>query len=605
MREMTCAVCGEISNQEEIIDFSKLEESDLGGQPRFTEGYSYESMVQCCPFCGYCNFDISKNVLAANKLLQTDGYQYIISSDDMEKPIANMAAVAYIYECQKSYYISAKAHSYASKMLEDRGETQRALMFKEQEVRLYLLYISSDYFKKNFDIKIYQYLIDALRRLKKFDKAIQFCDIALTKTYTSLQRNIFYLEKSLCMNYISGSHQFSNSNGEYNNFYQILIQGFTAVQSDKVYENTYMKMRSYLEKSVYFPISDGADFIIKIENTNSASMDEMIVELRKTYDRITGVITENQAPVKEIKMYPEIKHTEDIENQVSVLTLHSNEVEKEQQEEIANIKESIRVINSENQELLQSLNLAINEKEALSKEISIIRAENEKLQEELQAAKQSIIQKDVEKAACQEELEEVIKSRRELTADFDSNVYNLQSENEELQEELSILKEKYESDSQTEEEQEKSDIAVETDPIEIYQDTEKESFEEYESEYYPDDIQPNNENNETKEDEEITDEMPEGDFNDLFEESSEIEKEIEYNNQQMGEDEEDMAEFVLDDITEGMILSIAQISGQIDVSEVQGMLLVGYKNAKEALDKIAGDGKLQEISEDVYKFIEV
>ncbi len=595
---MKCAVCEQISEYEELIDFSKLEESDLGGQPKFSDGGSYENMVQCCPVCGYCNFDITKNVLVANKLLQTEGYQYVLHSEDMEKSVAKMVAVAYIYECQNSYFISAKAYSYASKMLELRGEKESSQMFKEQEVRLLLMHISTEYFKKHFDIKIYQYLIDALRRLKKFDKAISFCDVALTKTHSSVQRNIFLLEKSLCMNYISDAHEFSQSNGEFNNFYQILIQGFTGKQNESVYKNTYLNMRSYLEKSVYFPIAEGADFILRVEQTDFAGMDDMIIELTKTYDRVRGIETDIHSEQEE---KAEIKQPKASES-VKILTLSGIEKEQEENAEIEELRKALDAQMLKNQEQERMINIIQSEKEAVLEEMDILythakaeEAQLENLKEEESKLKQTITELEKEKAEIAGNLEETIKSRRELTCEFDMKIYQLESENKELSakiEEMNNLQEVEEIEPleyATEKQNDTTPEFFKSESVE-FESTYEEEMESETEEELPEDFQ-----------EEIEEQTEESE---AFEE--EITEEVaQSNKEETGEDEEDMAEFVLDDITEDMILNIANISGQIDVSEVQGMLLVGYKDAKNALDKISADGKLEEIEEDVYKHIEV
>ncbi len=701
MIEKKCSICGQISEYNETFDFSKMKDADLGGMPKFGEGQSFENMVERCPFCGYCNFDIEKNVLTANKLLQSEGYQYIINSGDMPTAIANMAGVAYIYECQNVLYVSARAHGFASKMLEDIGEGERSQMFKEQEARLLLLHIQTEYFKKHFDIKVYQYLIDALRRLKKFDKAIQFCEVALSKTYASVQRNIFHLEKSLCMNFISEPHEFGDKNGEFNNFYQILIGAFGSKQSVDVYKDLYDKTHAYLEKCVYFPIADGADFIIKIDKAENASMDEMIVKLRATYDEVRGVAKENGendtaknsdiqakaeeavAEKKELNVYPQIK------KQPKILTLQSIEEEKDAVEKYEKLKTAHEALEKENEEVLSALVLAKNECEDLTHSVNILHGEVEKAEEKLKIANEElqnkeaillnknaiILEKDEmlerkeellkasenmlsereiaiadlkkqlvicenqisrlknDDANLQIQLEEEIELLREGNAKSDLDIYKLQQEISSLKIENARLKEDTLAISNSQSKEELSSFSPfeskfeESREVESKEETEEAEDAEYD--FFADDEL--SETEETAITEDLTnEEYEEEDFSEIEfpdeEEISNSRKELEnateedvldgelesdfdgeyneYTNEFMGEDE-DMAEFVLDDITEDMILSIAKISGQIDVSEVQGMLLVGYKNAKFALDKIAGDGKLSETEEDVYKYIEV
>lgn len=626
MREMKCGVCGEISEFEDAIDFLTLEECDLGGQPNLPDGDSYEKMVQCCKVCGYCNFDITENVLTANKLLQTENYQYILSSQDMDKPVANMAAVAYIYEAENDFLVSAKAHSYASKMSEIKGDEDKTLFFKEQEVRLLLMYVSTPEFKKHFDIKIYQYIVDALRRLRKFERAIKFCDVALTKKCSSVQKNIFLLEKSLCVNFISEPHKFTQSNGEFNNFYQILIQGFSGIQNESVYKKTYLNMRAYLEKSVYFPIADGADFIMQVGDTNFAGMDEMILALKNAYDKVRNGDSEKT----EVVEVESVKELTEEEKEAKILTLAGIEQEKESVKKAEELQMFAIKLESENQELLANLNALEAENETLLKEANILYDEAEKAKEELNALREKAEKLENEKAILESELGEMVQSRGEITATYDNNMYAKDKENAELIEEIALLNEllnlqSSESKSQNENEiiEDKSeeiqseiqdytydkiennqDVAItETENAQTESEIEEDNFEDIsESEEFDADDFFESDNLEEKIDEsEEFEEAEEISVPEEFEEAEENEK----NNYKTGEEYEDMAEFVLDELTEEMILNIAQISGQIDVSEVQGMLLVGYKNAKYALDKIAGDGKLQETSEDVYKYIEV
>ncbi len=576
MREMKCGVCGEISEFEDAIDFSKLEECDLGGQPNLSGADSYEKMVQCCKVCGYCNFDITENVLSANKLLQTENYQYILNSKDMDKSVASMAAVAYIYETENDFLVSAKAHSYASKMCELKGDESKTLFFKEQEVRLLLMHVSTPSFKNNFDIKIYQYIIDALRRIRKFDKAIKFCDVALTKPCSAVQKNIFLLEKSLCINFISEPHKFTQQNGEFGNFYQILIQGFSGIQNQSVYKNTYLNMRSYLEKSVYFPIADGADFIMQVEDTNFAGMDEMILALKETYDKVRN----GESKKTETLQVEEIKELTKEEKEAKILTLAGIKEESDAIQKVAELEKLAIELEEQNQQLLVDLQRLEAEKETLLKEADILYDDSEKAKQQLNALRESNEKLESDNATLESELNDTIQSRRELTATYDNSMYAKDKENAQLIEEIAILnellKEQEPKNEIIEEEIQDDTYEIENNQdVAITETEEAEEAEEFEEE-------------ETQQAEE-------------FEENFQAFE----NNDETGEDDEDMAEFVLDELTEEMILNIAQISGQIDVSEVQGMLLVGYKNAKYALDKIAGDGKLQEVSEDVYKYIEV
>ncbi|MFI3128549.1 MAG: hypothetical protein R3Y18_00650 [Bacillota bacterium] len=629
MREMKCGVCGEISEFEDAIDFSKLEECDLGGQPNLSGADSYEKMVQCCKVCGYCNFDITENVLSANKLLQTENYQYILNSQDMDKSVANMAAVAYIYETENDFLISAKAHSYASKMCEQKGDEVQTLFFKEQEVRLLLMHVSTQDFKSNFDIKIYQYIIDALRRLRKFDKAIKFCDVALTKPCSAVQKNILLLEKSLCINFISEPHKFTQTNGEFGNFYQILIQGFSGIQNESVYKNTYLNMRSYLEKSVYFPIADGADFIMQVEETSFAGMDEMILALKQTYDKVRN--GESEKP--EILQVEDIKELTQEEKEAKILTLKGIKEENDAIKKAEELEKLASSLQLENQTLLAKLQEVTAEKETLLKEADILYDEAEKAKEELFSLREKTQKLESDNAILSSELDQTIQSRRELTASFDNSMYAKDCENAKLIDEIAILNELLNEQDEKNEinmedgENTPEEIRNDTYEIENNQDVEitepeetiedekavedagSEETDEFDDFFENDNLEEEIEEQEEEQEEPEEEQEEPEELEEIMqaEEIEEIEEisQAEENNFEKGEEYEDMAEFVLDELTEEMILNIAQISGQIDVSEVQGMLLVGYKNAKYALDKIADDGKLQEISEDVYKYTEV
>lgn len=636
MIELRCSVCGSTGSYNEIFELSKMEERDMGGQPDFSKGGSYESMVQKCPFCGYCAFDITKNILPQNKLLQSEGYKSILDSQDLKPAVRDMVAFAYLCEVCGVKDVSSRAYSFASAMLEQDGDLQGAELFSQQEVKLGLSHISSGNFKDKFDVKTYQYVIDALRRMKKFEKAIQLCDFAMAKTTSPLQKNLFLLEKSLCMNFISAPHKVENTNGEYGNFYPILVQSFACARNDADIISMHKKLRNYLETCVYFPIASGVDFIIRLEEENSPkSMDNLIKSLKNTYDEVLG-----REPEEEVET-PKAEQQKESPKPVQVLTLESlkaeenaKQIKEQQNQEVQELQEKCQTLSDTLDQTYSNLSAERLQKEEYERQTFALQSEMRdvvfKSENEIYALKEKIKQLETELFYEKEEREQLAylqlsesEKQQEYADDSIEEIINdaLEEKIDDIIEEVlendtpqepklaysgekveiiqqgngyvagfsftSMFAEKEECMAETLEEE------CEKETLEIYDEVEKDQSA---AQFFQ------SEKCEEGESQRINDMCADLASSLLGIEDSEETLNVSPNIET--EEEDEMAEFVLDDKTEDMIINIAKISGKIDISEVQGILLVGYKTAKETLDKIALGGRLVQDEEDVYKFIE-
>ena len=57
--DVECAICGDISNQAEVLSTNTNGSSDLDTRPPEMERSNIEYEVQRCPSCGYCSSDLS------------------------------------------------------------------------------------------------------------------------------------------------------------------------------------------------------------------------------------------------------------------------------------------------------------------------------------------------------------------------------------------------------------------------------------------------------------------------------------------------------------------------------------------------------------------
>ena len=182
MKYVKCALCQKESDQLVVVSNMIVGEPDLDMRPAGSMSSSYAA-IQECPFCHYCNYDITqfiqqKYMIALNPLEvwnDDDGIQTIIDNEDEEGPRKFLIlAEQYYQEGEESLAQELLIKAYWSSTKKENKE-----VFLKRAMEIY------ETSKIEDEIKKYLQLADLNRQLGILNKALNFL-----QTAKSLYKNL-------------------------------------------------------------------------------------------------------------------------------------------------------------------------------------------------------------------------------------------------------------------------------------------------------------------------------------------------------------------------------------------------------------------------------
>ncbi len=597
---LKCVICGTVLEKPRPIDWKKSIIENLDGKPFETEDFSIKNGVCRCDKCGFVSFDISKNILKDPTIMGSDAYREIINNKAMPDVVNNYLALGYIYEKQAEHYHSAHAYLSASWLLNTFKMEKEEKIVLEKTAFCQLSYINSDSFKAHPDFDMLLSSVDVLRRVEKYDNSKKLANFAISKTTSPFVREKFLLEISLCDNFISAPHKIKPESRVFDSDLISILSKIKASNGQSATEKLeyYLDLYEFLQTSDFKAINDDVIQIFKegkevanlnndaesdkneeqvlplSEDKNNVLVDEFgnAVQVRKLFTSVSDLKGEQVPNIQEIEN-EEMDESQPCENIEEVEELIEIEEEVMSNEEVFEDKlPEVEEINNQLEEIEDHIeepeeNISLNEElyNQLKKEVNAVDFEvKEDILEEYNQLSEEVPQsyEEVEKNV-QDEVEFV--DNEEQIEDIEEEIEEILSENEaEEIEETDIL--------------EDVDL-TQTTPI-----------------FFDDIIENSTQTLDDVVDYDIVDEIVD------VEELEEI-KAIDEMEEQEPQTEND--DFVAQsqgteenskiyDENIAVIQTLAEISGEITIGDVQSLFDIGYTDAKNMLTDMVSRGMLKD-----------
>ena len=167
-----CAVCGnENEDVQEVIDAVPFGPMDLDTRPAENLRSALPYLIQQCSFCGYCNSDISEEIIDDRSLLETEEYKSIIDDEELPDAARKYLASAHLLHKTGNLHRSAIESLHAAWVFDDLGDSNSAI-----SARLGAVISLRAQLQECYDENLAVILLDILRRAEQFDLCIMISE---------------------------------------------------------------------------------------------------------------------------------------------------------------------------------------------------------------------------------------------------------------------------------------------------------------------------------------------------------------------------------------------------------------------------------------------
>ena len=167
-----CAVCGnENEDVQEVIDAVPFGPMDLDTRPAENLRSALPYLIQQCSFCGYCNSDISEEIIDDRSLLETEEYKSIIDDEELPDAARKYLATAHLLHKTGNLHRSALESLHAAWVFDDLGDSNSAI-----SARLGAVISLRAQLQECYDENLAVILLDILRRAEQFDLCIMISE---------------------------------------------------------------------------------------------------------------------------------------------------------------------------------------------------------------------------------------------------------------------------------------------------------------------------------------------------------------------------------------------------------------------------------------------
>lgn len=193
MIQSGCAICGKVSQQNVILSVSSSGYMDLDTRPASPLRNHLSDLVQMCPYCHYCNTDISlKDSEVSRDTLQMPAYSKLAANSNVDTVTKKFLLSAIIKKNFDKQRDAGFMYLYAAWSFDDLKIAGNAAKARLKAI---------DCFKKHLDASndhnCAVIVVDLLRRCKKFDEAVDTANFVLNFAEEPLLRQILNFETEL------------------------------------------------------------------------------------------------------------------------------------------------------------------------------------------------------------------------------------------------------------------------------------------------------------------------------------------------------------------------------------------------------------------------
>lgn len=173
-KHKTCAICHKEYHYQELQDSTSFGLRDLDTRPPGMMRNMIHLMVQKCPYCGYANDDISKNIDHIEEVqIQDATYQTILHDEKINFAIKKCILSGMLYE-KKNAKKAGMMYLKAAWLADDAKKVEVAKKMRSKSIR----YLENALIENENEV-IRLIIVDLYRRIGMFDEAREYATYLL------------------------------------------------------------------------------------------------------------------------------------------------------------------------------------------------------------------------------------------------------------------------------------------------------------------------------------------------------------------------------------------------------------------------------------------
>lgn len=198
-----CAICGKKSERTIITSSFSMGHRNLDTRP---SSENFDEKITCCPYCGYCDNDITEVTPKIKRAVESEEYQRIRKSTVYPKGALSHVSAAHIYEKLTDFVTAGWFWLKAAWLCDDKKDTENAIKCRKRAAELFQkARKNSEQFAKSTGIED-SILMDIYRRIGDFGRAQKTCQNVLGDPLDETSAKVLNFQLQLIGQKDVGSH---------------------------------------------------------------------------------------------------------------------------------------------------------------------------------------------------------------------------------------------------------------------------------------------------------------------------------------------------------------------------------------------------------------
>lgn len=195
--EIQCAVCGRGSEQVVLTSTNSFGSVDLDLRPPEMQRSTIHTWVQRCPYCGYCNMDLSHLQRAANQVMHSEAYRDQLADRTLSALTNTFLCISLILAAQGELSAAGWKCLHAAWVCDDERNTQGAVLCRQRAASLFQEALLQGELIAGSAAMSKAVLVDILRRSQQFALAQSLCEDGLRQFQDEVMQSVLRFQSLL------------------------------------------------------------------------------------------------------------------------------------------------------------------------------------------------------------------------------------------------------------------------------------------------------------------------------------------------------------------------------------------------------------------------
>jgi tetratricopeptide (TPR) repeat protein len=207
-----CSICGVESEHCIIGSTNSMGFPDLDLRPAEMQRSTMHYWIQRCPECGYCSPDISECDDMTKEIVNSDSYKLQLTDEDFPELANSFLCYSMLLEA-KDDFAEASYHYLNAAWVCDDSAQKLSLGCRQKALENMKKALEAEITMYDDDATALLVETDLLRRIGKFEEALQFIEENKNKIKDKMLKKILAFEKALIINNDKKCHSASEIEG--------------------------------------------------------------------------------------------------------------------------------------------------------------------------------------------------------------------------------------------------------------------------------------------------------------------------------------------------------------------------------------------------------